>query len=212
MQQLSPIIARRARARRWRSPPPIPTPRSSPAAPTCCSFCKQGPAARQQLIDISRLPLDRIEPQRPTRIRIGALARLADVARPPRRSDATTRRWPRRSRPARRRRCATSRPSAATCCSAPAAATSAAPTCPATSAQPGSGCAARNGENRLHAIFGTSLHCAATHASDLAVALLALDARVHVRRHEARACCRSPSCSACPATRRSATARSSRAS
>ena len=50
--------------------------------------------------------------------------------------------------------------------------------------EPGSGCAARDGENRLHAIFGASLHCIATHASDLAVALLALDARVHVRRHE----------------------------
>jgi xanthine dehydrogenase YagS FAD-binding subunit len=45
---------------------------------------------------------------------------------------------------------------------------------------PGSGCAARHGENRLHAIFGWSDSCVATHPSDLAVALMALDASVHV--------------------------------
>jgi xanthine dehydrogenase YagS FAD-binding subunit len=41
---------------------------------------------------------------------------------------------------------------------------------------PGSGCAAMAGDSRRHAIFGASEHCAATHASDLAVALVALDA------------------------------------
>lgn len=45
---------------------------------------------------------------------------------------------------------------------------------------PGSGCAARHGENRTHAIFGWSESCVATHPSDLAVALAALDAVVHV--------------------------------
>lgn len=45
---------------------------------------------------------------------------------------------------------------------------------------PGSGCAARHGENRVHAIFGWSDACVATHPSDLAVALAALDAVVHV--------------------------------
>ncbi|HEX3970690.1 MAG TPA: FAD binding domain-containing protein, partial [Stellaceae bacterium] len=44
--------------------------------------------------------------------------------------------------------------------------------------KPGSGCAALYGENRLHAILGVSDHCIATHASDLAVALVALDAVV----------------------------------
>lgn len=43
---------------------------------------------------------------------------------------------------------------------------------------PGSGCAALTGENRTHAILGTSAHCIATHGSDLAVALVALDAHV----------------------------------
>jgi xanthine dehydrogenase YagS FAD-binding subunit len=47
---------------------------------------------------------------------------------------------------------------------------------------PGSGCAAIGGENRWHAVLGTSDNCIATHASDLAVALVALDAAVEVRR------------------------------
>jgi xanthine dehydrogenase YagS FAD-binding subunit len=47
---------------------------------------------------------------------------------------------------------------------------------------PGSGCAAIHGENRWHAVLGTSTHCIAAHASDLAVALVALDAAVDVRR------------------------------
>ena len=46
---------------------------------------------------------------------------------------------------------------------------------------PGSGCAALDGHNRGHAIFGGSEHCIATHASDFAVALVALDARMRVR-------------------------------
>src|SRR6266581_2232085 len=45
---------------------------------------------------------------------------------------------------------------------------------------PGSGCAAMGGENRWHAVLGTSEHCMATNASDLAVALVALDAAVEV--------------------------------
>jgi xanthine dehydrogenase YagS FAD-binding subunit len=44
----------------------------------------------------------------------------------------------------------------------------------------GSGCAVHSGDQRHAAIFGTSAHCVATHASDLAVALLALDATVRV--------------------------------
>jgi xanthine dehydrogenase YagS FAD-binding subunit len=45
---------------------------------------------------------------------------------------------------------------------------------------PGSGCPAITGSNRLHAVLGTSDACVATHASDLAVALRALDAGVRL--------------------------------
>lgn len=44
----------------------------------------------------------------------------------------------------------------------------------------GSGCDARDGENRLHAVLGWSEHCIATHPSDFCVPLVALDAVVEV--------------------------------
>ncbi len=46
---------------------------------------------------------------------------------------------------------------------------------------PGSGCAAITGIQRMHAILGTSDHCIALHASDVAVPLTALDTIVHVQ-------------------------------
>jgi xanthine dehydrogenase YagS FAD-binding subunit len=46
--------------------------------------------------------------------------------------------------------------------------------------EPGSGCDAIGGHSRASAILGASGHCVATHPSDLAVALAALDARVHL--------------------------------
>ncbi|POX61093.1 FAD-binding molybdopterin dehydrogenase [Streptomyces sp. Ru62] len=46
---------------------------------------------------------------------------------------------------------------------------------------PGSGCAAIAGIQRMHAILGTSDHCIALHASDVAVPLTALDAIVHIQ-------------------------------
>jgi xanthine dehydrogenase YagS FAD-binding subunit len=45
---------------------------------------------------------------------------------------------------------------------------------------PGSGCGAIGGVNRRQAVLGTSAHCIATHASDVAVAFTALNATVHV--------------------------------
>jgi 4-hydroxybenzoyl-CoA reductase beta subunit len=47
--------------------------------------------------------------------------------------------------------------------------------------QPGSGCPAREGHHHNHAILGHSEHCVATHPSDMAVALAALGATVHVQ-------------------------------
>ena len=46
--------------------------------------------------------------------------------------------------------------------------------------EPGSGCPAISGANRMHAVFGTSDSCVATHASDVAVALVALDAEIRL--------------------------------
>ncbi len=49
---------------------------------------------------------------------------------------------------------------------------------PCNKRSPGSGCPAQTGDNRGHAILGTSSSCVSTHPSDLAVALTALDASV----------------------------------
>jgi xanthine dehydrogenase YagS FAD-binding subunit len=46
---------------------------------------------------------------------------------------------------------------------------------------PGSGCPARYGVHSGHALLGTSRHCIATHPSDMAVALLAADAKVRLK-------------------------------
>jgi xanthine dehydrogenase YagS FAD-binding subunit len=51
---------------------------------------------------------------------------------------------------------------------------------PCNKRQPGSGCGALEGFNRIHAIFGASPECIATHPSDMCVALAALDAVVQV--------------------------------
>jgi xanthine dehydrogenase YagS FAD-binding subunit len=54
-------------------------------------------------------------------------------------------------------------------------------TAPCNKREPGSGCAALEGFNRSHAILGGSDRCVATHPSDFAVALTALDAVVRVK-------------------------------
>jgi xanthine dehydrogenase YagS FAD-binding subunit len=51
---------------------------------------------------------------------------------------------------------------------------------PCNKREPGSGCSAIDGHNRMHAIFGTSDACIATHPSDMCVALAMLEAKVHV--------------------------------
>ena len=54
------------------------------------------------------------------------------------------------------------------------------PALPCNKRAPGTGCSAREGVNRTHAIFGWSEACVATHPSDMCVALAALDARVNI--------------------------------
>ncbi|MEE4015924.1 xanthine dehydrogenase family protein subunit M [Roseibium sp. FZY0029] len=51
---------------------------------------------------------------------------------------------------------------------------------PCNKREPGSGCAAIGGFNRIHAILGASEKCIATHPSDMAVAMLALGAKVEI--------------------------------
>lgn len=51
---------------------------------------------------------------------------------------------------------------------------------PCNKRQPGSGCGALKGFNRMHAVFGASEKCIAVHPSDMCIALVALDAVVHV--------------------------------
>ncbi|NNE98737.1 MAG: xanthine dehydrogenase family protein subunit M, partial [Pyrinomonadaceae bacterium] len=51
---------------------------------------------------------------------------------------------------------------------------------PCNKREPNSGCGAAEGLNRMHAIFGYSDKCVATHPSDMCVALAALDAVVNV--------------------------------
>ena len=140
---------------------------------------KTGNCAPDLVIDIGRLPLDGIE-ARAGGVAIGALARMAEVADHPLIGDAypaITQALLASASPQirnvatiggnllQRTRCAYFRSDTLRC----------------NKRQPGSGCGAIDGENRLHAIFGASSHCVATHASDLAVALVALDAVVQIR-------------------------------
>jgi len=54
-------------------------------------------------------------------------------------------------------------------------------TTPCNKREPGSGCSATLGHNKNHAILGASEHCVATHPSDMAVAMAALDAFVNMQ-------------------------------
>lgn len=54
-------------------------------------------------------------------------------------------------------------------------------TMPCNKRAPGSGCGALEGNNRMHALFGASDKCIAVNPSDMSVAMVALDAVVHVK-------------------------------
>src|SRR5580704_14796866 len=129
------------------------------------------------IVDINRLPLDKIEDTPDGGLRIGAMVRNSDLAA---------------DRRVRQRYGVVSR---ALLAGASAQLRNKATTggnllqrtrCyyfydvtkPCNKRDPGSGCAALAGSNRIHAILGTSDHCIATHPSDMAVAMRALDARV----------------------------------
>jgi len=133
-----------------------------------------------RLVDITRLPgLDRIERLADGGLRIGALVRNADLAHDP----EVAKRYPAVAEALlsgasaqlrnaatvggnllQRTRCGYFYDPASAC----------------NKREPGTGCDARGGENRLHAVLGWSEACIATHPSDFCVPLVALDAVVEV--------------------------------
>ena len=131
-----------------------------------------------RLIDITRLPLDKIE-DHAGGLRIGALATNAKVAY----DDRVAERYPLLRNAILAGASAQLRNAASTggnllqrtrCYYFYDVAT------PCNKREPGSGCTAIGGMNRIHAIFGTSEHCIATHPSDMCIALAALEATVQV--------------------------------
>lgn len=78
-------------------------------------------------------------------------------------------------------------------------------TVPCNKREPGSGCPARTGLNRIHAILGASEECVATHPSDMCVALAALEARCMWKGVVVRGSSSLPISIACPVTRRNGT-------
>ncbi len=140
---------------------------------------KLGVSQPDLLVDITHLPYDRIEPLPDGGVRIGALVRNSDLA-----ADRTIRtRYPLLAQALlagasgqlrnlattggnlrQRTRCVYFQDI----------------TKPCNKRVPGSGCPARDGYHRELAILGTSQACIATHPSDMAVALAALDASVRV--------------------------------
>ena len=132
------------------------------------------------LVDINGLPLDEIEDLPDGSVRVGAMVRNSDLAH----HASVMKRFPVLSQALlagasvqlrnmattggnlmQRTRCYYFRDTAYAC----------------NKRQPGSGCSAIEGFNRIHAVLGGSEHCIATHPSDMAVALAALDATVHVK-------------------------------
>jgi xanthine dehydrogenase YagS FAD-binding subunit len=132
-----------------------------------------------RLVDITRLPLKEIGPGPDGGLRLGALVTNTDVA-----YDAQVeRRYPLLSKAIlagaspqlrnmatvggnlmQRTRCYSFYDTATPC----------------NKREPGTGCAARDGFNRMHAILGASEQCIAVHPSDMCVALAALEAVVRV--------------------------------
>jgi xanthine dehydrogenase YagS FAD-binding subunit len=132
------------------------------------------------LVDINDLPLNHVEELRGGGLRIGSLARMSDVAQ----AAAVAARFPVISQALVAGASAQLRNMASmggNLCQAVRCGYFRDVASPCNKRDPGSGCAAMHGMNRGHAILGVSDKCIATHPSDVAVALVALDAVVHTR-------------------------------
>lgn len=139
---------------------------------------KRGVMNPERLIDISRLPLDKLERQNNT-FRIGSMALNATVAddkqvleKLPLLAQALN-----AGASAQLRNMATIGGNMLQRTRCPYFYDTA---LPCNKREPGSGCGALEGYNRMHAIFGFSDKCIAVHPSDMSVALVALDATVLV--------------------------------
>ncbi|NKL01849.1 xanthine dehydrogenase family protein subunit M [Rhizobium leguminosarum bv. viciae] len=129
------------------------------------------------LVDISRLPLDRIEETDEGGLRIGAQVRNSDLAADPR----VRSRYPMLARALLAGASGQIRNKAST-----AGNLLQRTRCPyfydrnmpCNKREQGSGCAALQGLNRMHAVLGASEACIAVHPSDMAVAMSGLDARI----------------------------------
>ncbi|QRE73553.1 FAD binding domain-containing protein [Methylobacterium aquaticum] len=141
----------------------------------------KGDVARPtRLVDITRLPgLSAVERRDDGSVRIGALSRNSDLAHDP----AFARAYPAVAEAllsgasAQLRNAATAAGNVMQRTRCPYF-TDTASAC--NKREPGSGCDAKDGETRLHAILGWSEACIATHPSDFCVPLVALDASVEI--------------------------------
>jgi xanthine dehydrogenase YagS FAD-binding subunit len=133
-----------------------------------------------QVLDVNRLPFDKIEALPDGGLKIGATVRNSDLAHHPNvkrdysvlsqailsgastqlRNMATT-----AGNLLQRTRCVYFRDTAMPC----------------NKREPGTGCPAITGANRMLAVMGTSEHCIATNPSDMCVAMAALEATIHVQ-------------------------------
>ncbi|KPF45101.1 xanthine dehydrogenase family protein subunit M [Rhizobium sp. AAP43] len=129
------------------------------------------------LVDVNGLDLDRIETTDQGGLRIGALVRNTDLAA----DDRVRRDYPLLSRAllagasGQLRNKATTAGNLLQRTRCPYFYD---PNQPCNKRNPGSGCSALGGFSRQHAVVGTSEHCIATHPSDMAIAMRALDAVV----------------------------------
>ncbi|MFI8962702.1 FAD binding domain-containing protein [Streptomyces sp. NPDC053493] len=143
---------------------------------------KLGVAGPSLLVDIGGLPLDGVEETPDGGLRIGATARNSDVAAHP----VVRARYPVLSQAllsgasAQLRNAATTGGNLLQRTRCPYFQDTSKP---CNKRAPGSGCPAREGVHRDLAVIGHSAHCVATHPSDMAVALAALDAEVRLIGH-----------------------------
>jgi xanthine dehydrogenase YagS FAD-binding subunit len=140
---------------------------------------KLGVATPGTLVDVTRLPFDSIEELDGGGLRIGAAVRNSELAADP----LVRERYPALSRAllagasGQLRNLATT---AGNLLQRTRCVYFQDVTTPCNKREPGSGCSAIGGYERYHAILGASEHCVATHPSDMAVAMTALDAEVVV--------------------------------